>query len=103
MACGTPVIGSNVGGIKYSVQDGKTGFLVPPNDPKALAEKVDLLISDEALMAALRENSIKRVNTYFTWSKVSVSVAALYKRIEVPAIQTAQKSENTIGKKSQAA
>ena len=39
MACGTPVIGSNVGGIKYSVIDGKTGFLVPPHDPVALLKK----------------------------------------------------------------
>lgn len=103
MACGTPVIGSNVGGIKYSVQDGKTGFLVPPNDPIALAEKIQLLISDEKLMREMKENSIKRVNTHFTWAKVSMSVAALYKKIEVPAIQTAEKAETTIGKKSQAA
>ncbi|MFN3403070.1 MAG: glycosyltransferase [Cytophagaceae bacterium] len=36
MACGTPVIGSNVGGIKYSVEHGRTGFLVPPDDPEIL-------------------------------------------------------------------
>ena len=40
MACGTPVIGSNVGGIKFSVADGETGYLVPPNDPAALAERI---------------------------------------------------------------
>jgi glycosyltransferase involved in cell wall biosynthesis len=103
MACGTPVIGSNVGGIKYSVQDGKTGFLVPPNDPKALANKIQILISNEQLMAEMKVNSIKRVNTHFTWAKVSYSVAALYKRIEVPAISTETNAETTIGKKSQAA
>lgn len=40
MACALPVIGANVGGIKYSVQDGRTGFLVPPEDPVALADRL---------------------------------------------------------------
>ena len=37
MACGTPVIGSRVGGIAFTVADGETGFLVPPRDPDALS------------------------------------------------------------------
>src|SRR5690606_23707898 len=47
MACGTPVIGSNVGGIKYSIEDGKTGFLVPPNDAEALARRLYFMFSDK--------------------------------------------------------
>src|SRR5207248_795288 len=43
MACGTPVIGSNVGGIKFTVRDGETGYLIPPNDPVALAERLAYL------------------------------------------------------------
>src|SRR5690606_8187456 len=39
VGCGTPLIGSTVGGIQYSVADGKTCFVVPPKDPVALAEK----------------------------------------------------------------
>ncbi len=49
MACGTPVIGSAVGGIKYSVVDGQTGFLVPPNDPDILAKKLAQLFSQPEL------------------------------------------------------
>jgi D-inositol-3-phosphate glycosyltransferase len=40
MACGTPVIGSNVGGIKFTVRDGETGYLVAPDDPAAIGERI---------------------------------------------------------------
>lgn len=81
MACGTPVIGSNVGGIKYSVEDGKTGYLVPPNDPDCLAVKLFELLHDPALRKKMGENAIKRVNLHFTWAKVSQQMAAVYERI----------------------
>lgn len=81
MACGTPVIGANVGGIKYSVADGKTGFLVPPNDPLVLAQKIEHLVTDSKLLASMKANAIKRVNKYFTWTKVAVSVNKLYESL----------------------
>ena len=55
MACGTPVIGANVGGIKYSVANNKTGFLVPPKDPAALAEKIECLLSDPQLLVTMKK------------------------------------------------
>lgn len=81
MACGTPVIGSNVGGIKYSVEDGECGFLVPPNNPDALATRIFELLHDESLRSNIRLNAIRRVNTLFTWSKVTDMVVALYDRV----------------------
>ncbi len=81
MACGTPVIGSDVGGIKYTVEDGKCGFLVPPNDPNALAIKLYELLDDEELRLAMRAQALKRVNGLFTWSKVTDMIAALYDRV----------------------
>lgn len=81
MACGTPVIGSNVGGIKYSVEDGKCGFLVSPNDPDALAGRIFELIYDVPLRENMRLNAIRRVNTLFTWSKVTDMMVALYERV----------------------
>ncbi len=82
MACGTPVIGANVGGIKYSVQDGKTGFLVPPNNPHALAKKIELLISDKQLMAAMKKNAVKHVNKFFTWGNVADAVHRVYENVK---------------------
>lgn len=81
MACGTPVIGANVGGIKHTVVDGKTGFLVPPKDPAALAQKIKLLIADEKLLAFMKTNALKRVNKLFTWAKVADTLNHLYQNI----------------------
>lgn len=103
MACGTPVIGSNVGGIKYSVLDGKTGYLVPPNDPAALASKVHSLISNPVVLQQMKRASIQRVKENFTWQKVASLVANLYKQIQVPALVSKSDTQETINKKSQAA
>ncbi|HEY6975801.1 MAG TPA: glycosyltransferase family 1 protein [Chitinophagaceae bacterium] len=81
MACGIPVIGANVGGIKYSVADNESGFLVPPRDPCALAERITQLLSDEALYHAMQKNAIKRVNKFFTWSKVADKFDHLYEKV----------------------
>jgi D-inositol-3-phosphate glycosyltransferase len=57
MACGTPVIGSNVGGIKYTVVDGETGALVPPEDPAALALKIEELVNDADGLQQMGQNA----------------------------------------------
>ena len=81
MACGIPVIGANVGGIKYSVVDNHTGFLVPPHDPNALAQRIDYLLSDERLYAFMQKNALRRVNKMFTWSKVAEGIHHLYEKV----------------------
>jgi glycosyltransferase involved in cell wall biosynthesis len=78
MACGTPVIGSQVGGIQYSVVDGLTGYLVPPNDPKALADHLAYLQAHPALARALGLAGIRRAQTMFTWEQVASQLAATY-------------------------
>lgn len=81
MACGTPVIGSNVGGIKYSVKDGETGFLIPPKNSFALAQKIEMLVTNDALYVAMKRNTVKRVHKYFTWTCVADSVHDLYEQL----------------------
>lgn len=81
MACGTPVIGAAVGGIQYSVEEGKTGLLVPPNDADALADKIYDLLTDATRRTKMKRQAIRRVNALFTWSKVSEQVAGLYERV----------------------
>ncbi len=81
MACGTPVIGSNVGGIKYSVVDGRTGYLVTPRDPEQLAEKLNEMLSNQKLMGYFRQNSLRRISTQFTWTKIANSMSNLYEKV----------------------
>ena len=52
MACGTPVIGSDVGGLSFSVEDGFNGYLIPGQDPDALADKIALLLRHSGMVQA---------------------------------------------------
>jgi D-inositol-3-phosphate glycosyltransferase len=81
MACGTPVIGSAVGGIKHSVLDGVTGYLVPANDPDVLAARLADLYASPARMREFSRNAVRRVNASFTWQRVGASIASLYERV----------------------
>ena len=81
MACGTPVIGSAVGGIQYSVMDGLTGYLVPPNDPQALADHLLYLHAHPALARALGLAGVRRAQTMFTWHQVAAQIAATYRAL----------------------
>ena len=53
MACETPVVASAVGGIVEVVEDGKTGLLVPPAGPTALADALNRVLADPALARAM--------------------------------------------------
>jgi glycosyltransferase involved in cell wall biosynthesis len=81
MACATPVIGADVGGIRYSVVNGETGFLVPPHDPHALAARLDQLRRDPALARQMGEAGLARARAEFTWRGVSDALAQLYAQV----------------------
>src|SRR5690606_19235364 len=78
MACRRPVIGSNTGGIRYTVVDGETGFLVPPKDPDALAEKLAVLAGDRVLSARMGRAGALRAHKMFTWRRVGSELAAIF-------------------------
>lgn len=78
MACGTPVVGSDVGGIKFSVAHGETGYLVPPNDPDALAQRVAQLFLQPELARDMGLAAVRRAQERFTWAGVANQLAALF-------------------------
>jgi glycosyltransferase involved in cell wall biosynthesis len=81
MACGTPVVGAAVGGIKYSVLDRVTGFLVAPNNPAALADKLGLLAANPALARAMGRAGMHRARSMFTWDRVAQQLAHIYAEV----------------------
>jgi glycosyltransferase involved in cell wall biosynthesis len=70
MASGRPVVASNVGGLADSVVDGETGFLVPPGDAGALAQKLRVLLDDTELRAEMGRRGRARVETNFYWPRI---------------------------------
>ena len=81
MACGRPVIGSAVGGITFTIADGATGYLVPPRDPGALADRLLHLLTRPALRERMGRAARARVEREFTWPVVAQRTAALYRSI----------------------
>ncbi len=66
MACGVPVVASRVGGVSELIEDGKTGFLVRPDEYDAGAERLYQILTDSSLAFRLREAGLKAVRDNFT-------------------------------------
>jgi glycosyltransferase involved in cell wall biosynthesis len=81
MACGTPVIGADVGGIRYTVCDGETGYLVPPNDPEALADRLARILTEPRHRQALAHAGLCRAREHFSWPGVARTVEELYEEV----------------------
>lgn len=79
MACGTPVIGTNVGGIPTVIDDGETGLLVEREVP-ALVEAINSLTSDEANRKRMAQNALEKARTT-SWDSVVESVEQLYRDV----------------------
>lgn len=80
MACGTPVVASEVGGLKFTVVPGETGLLVPPQDTAALAMAIERILDDELWARKLRKRASERVQQNFSWTGVSAQLSDLYRR-----------------------
>ena len=70
-ACGIPVIGADSGGVADAIVDGRTGFLVPPNDVPALADRMHRLLANPDLARQMGAAGRARVLRDLTWNRVS--------------------------------
>lgn len=79
-ACGTPVVASNSPGIRESVLDGRTGFLVPHADIDAMAVALERFARDPALVATMGAAGLDFANT-LTWDRAAAETAAHLERV----------------------
>jgi D-inositol-3-phosphate glycosyltransferase len=80
MACGTPVIASQVGGLAFLVQDGITGFAVPAEDHDVLCEKLTLLLGDASLRNRMGQAAVVSAREY-AWDKIAPQIVRVYSEL----------------------
>jgi glycosyltransferase involved in cell wall biosynthesis len=81
MAAGRPVVATSVGGIPTAVDDGVTGFLVPPRDPEALARRLSELLADPARADRMGQAGRDRFLAEFTLDRMVERFASLYREL----------------------
>jgi D-inositol-3-phosphate glycosyltransferase len=80
MACGTPVVASQVGGLAFLVQDGVTGFTVPSGDPEALCHSLQALIQDKDLRRKMGQQAANCAQEY-SWDKIAKRIVQVYREL----------------------
>jgi D-inositol-3-phosphate glycosyltransferase len=78
MACGTPVVASNVGGLKYTVVPGETGLLVTPQDVSGFAIAIEEVLSNQCWSTQARQQASDWVQQNFSWTGVAAQLSDLY-------------------------
>ena len=81
MASGTPVIASDVGGLKYTVVPQETGLLAPPKNEAVFADAIDRLLGDSLWRQQLGHTARQRVETYFSWDRIASQLSQLYTQL----------------------
>ncbi|HQP09189.1 MAG TPA: glycosyltransferase [Anaerolineaceae bacterium] len=80
MACGTPVIATQVGGLAFLVKDGESGFVVPDGDPIAMGEKLAQLICQDDLRNRLGDQAHSYAQQY-AWEKITQQIITVYREL----------------------
>jgi D-inositol-3-phosphate glycosyltransferase len=86
MACGTPVVASETGGLVFLVKDGETGLHVPTAAPQALADKLQRLLENEAELGRLGHQAAKYARS-FEWGKVADRMIQVYEELAQSPVQ----------------
>jgi glycosyltransferase involved in cell wall biosynthesis len=79
MACGTPVVASDVGGLKFTVVSEETGLLVPVRDVTGFARAIERILTDDLWARKVRKQAAARVQQNFSWDGVATQLSDLYR------------------------
>lgn len=90
MAACRPVVATDVGGAREAVADGETGFIVPPGDASAMAQKISLLLERPELARSMGELGRKRIEERFSCQAQLERQERLYERLLAPPRATRQ-------------
>lgn len=82
MACGKPVIASNLPGVRSVFKNNEQGLLAKPNDVKDLADKLKIILSDNTLAKRMGESAKALVKSKYTWKKVADRLNIIFHRIK---------------------
>ncbi len=77
MACSTPVVASQVGGLAYLIQDGVTGYHVPDREPEALYDRLVKLLENPELHTKMSQQAADDAKEY-AWGKIAERIIAVY-------------------------
>jgi len=75
-----PVVVTDVGSIPEVVENGRTGYIVPPEDPKKLAEAIIDLLEDKEKRKKMGENGYKKTEEELSWDSIAVKTIEVYKK-----------------------
>jgi glycosyltransferase involved in cell wall biosynthesis len=81
MAHGVPVVSTTVAGIPDVVQDGETGYVVPPDDVDALADRIRRVCEDDAHRAELADNARTFVESEYAWDRLLAELDDVYESV----------------------
>jgi D-inositol-3-phosphate glycosyltransferase len=80
MACGTPVVASEVGGLAFLIQDEVTGYHVPVGEPEALCDRLSLLLEDRNLHERMSKDAVIFSQEY-AWENIAAKIVELYQKL----------------------
>lgn len=76
-SCGIPVITTKGFGSEYAIKDGQNGYVIEPENPKEIANTMEIILKDQKLMDSLKKQSLSEASKH-TWSKIADRIVEMY-------------------------